>query len=117
DVDENIEVRRGTVSVFNGPLPVIRLFDTPEEEGQAVGAWLLERSVEGIKPHEAGVFVRSQAQLVRVRGAVEAAGLPFTLLDEKADVAAGHVSIGTMHLAKGLEFRAVVVMACDDEVI
>jgi ATP-dependent exoDNAse (exonuclease V) beta subunit len=28
----------------------------------------------------------------------------------------GHVSIGTMHLAKGLEFRAVV-MACDDEVI
>lgn len=27
------------------------------------------------------------------------------------------VSICTMHLAKGLEFRAVVVMACDDEVI
>ena len=30
---------------------------------------------------------------------------------------ADHVSICTMHLAKGLEFRAVVVMACDDEVI
>lgn len=29
----------------------------------------------------------------------------------------GHVSIGTMHLSKGLEFRAVVVMACDDEII
>jgi superfamily I DNA/RNA helicase len=29
----------------------------------------------------------------------------------------GHVSISTMHLAKGLEFGAVVVMACDDEVI
>jgi superfamily I DNA/RNA helicase len=27
------------------------------------------------------------------------------------------VSIGTMHLAKGLEFRAVAVMACDDEII
>ena len=27
------------------------------------------------------------------------------------------VSICTMHLAKGLEFRAVVVMACDDEVV
>ena len=25
--------------------------------------------------------------------------------------------MGTMHLAKGLEFRAVVGMACDDEVI
>ena len=29
----------------------------------------------------------------------------------------GHLSICTMHLAKGLEFRAVAVMACDDEVI
>jgi superfamily I DNA/RNA helicase len=29
----------------------------------------------------------------------------------------GHVAISTMHMAKGLEFRAVAVMACDDEVI
>lgn len=27
------------------------------------------------------------------------------------------VHVGTMHLAKGLEFRAVVVAACDDELI
>ena len=27
------------------------------------------------------------------------------------------VAIGTMHLAKGLEFKVVAVMACDDEVI
>ena len=27
------------------------------------------------------------------------------------------VSVGTMHLAKGMEFRAVCVMACDDEVV
>ena len=29
----------------------------------------------------------------------------------------GKVSVATMHLAKGLEFKAVAVMACDDEVI
>ncbi len=29
----------------------------------------------------------------------------------------GSITIGTMHLAKGLEFRAVAVMACDDEVL
>jgi len=33
------------------------------------------------------------------------------------DTAAGSASLCTTHLAKGLEFRAVVVMACDDEVI
>lgn len=32
-------------------------------------------------------------------------------------ISSGHIVIGTMHLAKGLEFRAVAVMACDDEVI
>jgi superfamily I DNA/RNA helicase len=34
-----------------------------------------------------------------------------------AHTRSGHLSIGTMHLAKGLEFRAVAVMACDDEII
>jgi superfamily I DNA/RNA helicase len=39
------------------------------------------------------------------------------VLDEQVETANGKLSISTMHLAKGLEFRAVVVMACDDEVI
>jgi superfamily I DNA/RNA helicase len=39
------------------------------------------------------------------------------MLDEHVETASGRVSIGTMHLAKGLEFRAVAVMACDDEII
>jgi superfamily I DNA/RNA helicase len=39
------------------------------------------------------------------------------MLDEHVETASGKVSMGTMHLAKGLEFRAVVVMACDDEII
>jgi bifunctional UDP-N-acetylglucosamine pyrophosphorylase / glucosamine-1-phosphate N-acetyltransferase len=30
---------------------------------------------------------------------------------------AGRISIGTMHFAKGLEFKAVAVMACDEEVL
>ena len=33
------------------------------------------------------------------------------------DVRPGGVNVATMHLAKGLEFRAVAVMACDDEVL
>ena len=36
---------------------------------------------------------------------------------KNVETTSGHVSISTMHLAKGLEFRGVVVMACDDEVI
>ena len=39
------------------------------------------------------------------------------ILDQKVEPTSGKVSISTMHLAKGLEFRAIVVMACDDEII
>ena len=68
-------------------------------------------------PHEIGVFVRSEKELDRARDAVDDAELPFKVLDENLETISGYVSISTMHLAKGLEFRAVVVMACDDEVI
>ncbi|MEI6656228.1 MAG: 3'-5' exonuclease, partial [Verrucomicrobiota bacterium] len=117
DVDGNREDRSDTISVFNGPPPVIRVFADEGDEVKGVTAWLLEQSTAGILPHEFGVFVRSDGQLDRARAAIAGAGLPFKVLDEHVETANGHVSICTMHLAKGLEFRAVVVMACDDEII
>src|SRR5262249_31598079 len=61
--------------------------------------------------------VRSATEFERARAAVTAAGVPSKVLDEKVDTAFGHVSITAMHLAKGLEFRGVAVMACDDEIV
>jgi superfamily I DNA/RNA helicase len=72
---------------------------------------------EGVKPHEIALFVRSPAQLARARSAAEAAGAPLKVLDDRVEPTSGHLSITTMHLAKGLEFRAVVVMACDDGIL
>ena len=117
DVDENTEVRRGTVSAFNGIDPTIAVLDTVEEEVIAIAEWIEARTREGVPPEEIGVFVRSEAELERAVAAIEAAGLPASNLDGGAEGAAGHAAVGTMHLAKGLEFRAVVVAACDDEVI
>ena len=117
DVDGNMEERRGTISVFNGPKPTIMVLDTPEDEIETVSNWLSDRASEGVMPHEMGVFVRSAAELERGGAAVENAGFPFRVLDDKVETTSGYVSISTMHLAKGLEFRAVCVMACDDEVI
>jgi len=68
-------------------------------------------------PHEIGLFVRLDAEVSRSRAAAEAAKVPYKVLDERVETASGHVSLGTMHLAKGLECRAVAVMAGDDEVI
>ena len=117
DVDGNSENRSDTVSIFNGPPPIIRSFGSETQEIQAVSTWISERSEAGIVPHEFGVIVRSDGQMDRARAAVAGAGLDFRVLDEHVDAVSGHVAISTMHLAKGLEFRAVVVMACDDEII
>ena len=117
DVDGNKEDRRGTISLFNGPEPAIQTLKSMDEETVAVSRWIAARAKEGVAPHEIGVFVRSPAQLDRARAAVTAVGIPFRVLDENVETVTGQVSVGTMHLAKGLEFRAVVVMCCDDEVI
>ena len=117
DVYGNTEQRSDTVSVFNGPAPDIRACPNQQDEIDVVAEWLSSRSKEGIAPHEFGVFVRSDAEIERAREAVQQAGMPFKILDENVETTSGFASICTMHLAKGLEFRAVVVMACDDEVL
>jgi mRNA-degrading endonuclease RelE of RelBE toxin-antitoxin system len=117
DVDGNTDDRKDTVSVFNGPAPVIQILTSENEEIKTVSAWLSEQLKAGVAPHEFGIFVRSEAELPRARAAVEDAGIPFKILDEHVETTSGYASISTMHLAKGLEFRAVVVMACDDEII
>jgi len=117
DVDGNVEERRGTVSVFNGDKPTILVLASVEDEIKAVGQWLLSRSKEGVLPHEMGVFVRSSEELERAQKAVKLAGLKFKVLDERVETTQDYVSISTMHLAKGLEFRVVAIMACDDEIL
>jgi hypothetical protein len=117
DVDGNTESRSDTVSVFNGPQPAIRSFTGESDEIKAVGQWMAELANAGLLPHEFGVFVRSEAQMDRAQAAVRASGMAYKILDEHVETVSGHVSICTMHQAKGLEFRAVVVMACDDEII
>ena len=117
DVDGNAEKRGATVSVFNGPAPEVRTFESPEDETAAVAEWLRAREAEGYAPHAIGVFVRSEWQVGRALSAVQAAGMRPVELDAGSRGVSGSVAVGTMHLAKGLEFRAVAVAACDDEVI
>jgi hypothetical protein len=117
DADGISEKRDDTVSVFNGPPPTVASLASAADEIDTVGKWIGERLAAGLLPHELGVFVRSDAQLDRAKAAVQKAGIPLRMLDERVETASGSASVSTMHLAKGLEFRAVVVMACDDDVI
>jgi len=117
DVDGNVESRKGAISVFNGPEPTICSYADADVESQAVGAWLKQCNASGVLPQEIGVFVRSENELSRAQAAVKAAGLQGRVLGKDMATEEGFVSITTMHLAKGMEFRVVAVMACDDDII
>ena len=117
DVDGNTEDRRGTVSVFNGPVPDIEIVGSIEEERAAVAQRLCNWIDEGLEPHEIAVFVRSEAELSRAHAAVDDAEIPSQVVGDRMETTHGRLSISPMHLAKGLEFRAVAVIACDDEIL
>lgn len=117
DVDGLEEERRGTISVFEGPAPEVVVTEDQADEIARIAAFITAAIADGVTPGEIGVFVRSRRELARARAGVEAAGLAPIELSERPVETIGHVAIGTMHLAKGLEFKAVVVMACDDEVL
>jgi len=117
DADGERVDRSKTISAFGGTPPVISVCDDEAAEQAAVVAFLQARMNDGVKPHEMAIMVREEAQLPRAQAAAQATGLPAVVLDQRLATLAGSLNLSTMHLAKGLEYRAVVVMACDDDVI
>ena len=71
DVDGYEDSRAGTISVFDGPEPIVRSFAGEQEEIAFVGDWLRSMVEGGTRPEEIGVFVRTEEQLSRARRAVE----------------------------------------------
>ena len=115
DVDGRDEERNGTVSVFNGPVPVVVIAADVAAEVAAVATFIKAALDDGIQPEEIGVFVRTRNVIDRTRDAVKAAGRDASEITLFKSGGIGHVRVGVMHLAKGLEFKAVAVMACDED--
>ena len=105
DTDGLEDERRGIISVFDGPPPEVKSLDTVAAEADAVRKTVETWLGDGIAPKEIGVFVRTPQLVTRARAAI--AGL----------VGAAEMTTAPMSLAKGLEFRAVVVMACDEGIL
>ena len=102
DRDGNEDERRGIISVFDGPSPEVKSFPTIAAEAKVVREIVATWLDEGIAAHEIGLFVRTPQLVLRARTAID--GL------KDAD----KMMTAQMSMAKGLEFRAVVVMACDE---
>jgi hypothetical protein len=105
DVDGIEDERLGTISVFEGPHPQIALCPSADAEARLVSDHLKSMANDGIPADEIGLFVRAPSLVDRAKEAVQLAGLD------------GEPTVSVMQLAKGLEFRAVIAMCCDEGIL
>jgi hypothetical protein len=117
DVDGLEDDRRGAVSVFDGIEPTVVIVDDEATERGAAASFIRQSLEDGIPPEQIAIFVRSLAELPRARAIAEAAALPHRTASSRKSSDDMATVVGTMHLAKGLEFRTVLVVACDEGVL
>jgi hypothetical protein len=109
---------RDAVSILNGPAPRVEGFTSRAEEASGLATWLETLTGEGMKLDEVAIFARTDAVLQdRVRPFLEAASFKYQFLNDDDPPGGDCVSIGTMHRAKGLEFKAVAIVGCESELL
>src|SRR5208283_5399237 len=115
EVDGEEETRQ-TISILRGPEPEIVAGKSVDDEVAALARRLRDLRARGIEPAQIAIFGRTP-RVVRERAdaALAQAGLTGRWLAPDSDLATDTVAIGTVHAAKGLEFRAVALVGCDAE--
>lgn len=100
--------------LLRGPDPILRATESAEEERAFVVDQVARWRTNGLRPEEIAVLARVEDRLTAVREALAATGVKTCGL---LDVDDGAVRVGTMHSAKGLEFKCVAIAGCEDEAI
>ena len=113
------EESRESASLITGAEPTIQICKDESEEIAAVGAWLEEMIQLGYEQGDIAVFTRRTKKLgsvcepaLRLVG-----GLKRRDLQDSRPASEEGIAFGTMHRAKGLEFKAVAVVGCGDDEI
>jgi superfamily I DNA/RNA helicase len=90
--------RLGVTSVFDGSAPEVHSFDTRADEVAAVKAWLENLAQSGVPSDDVVCLVRTSSLGVKIAPMVP-------------------VRVMYMHEAKGAEYRAVAVLALDQDIV
>jgi hypothetical protein len=112
-LDDEPDRLEGYVSPMHGRRPIVRPFPDREAEIDALVAQVRTWLNDGVEPSAIGVAARVNTLVQRVKGALNAAGVPAVSTQAKGD----GVRVATMHAMKGLEFRCVAVTGADEELV
>ncbi len=92
----------------HGPYPELRRFDGIPAERLFLIEWVRAQIAAGTPPGEVAVFHRKRTGVEKYLAALRSAGIPAINLKEEGEgTPDDSVIVSTIHLAKGLEYRAV----------
>jgi len=111
----------------DGEVPLVRGYDTDEQEAEHVATWLAAKHREDSPWRSMAVLARTNAQLELIAGYLSAAGIPHERrgpehspasdlhlspdVDRRVEEDTGDaVALSTIHRAKGLEFAHVAII-------
>ncbi len=117
DLDSEVYHRRSHC-LLHGPKPRLQGFETAAEEDEFIARRIEELLSEGLATDEIAIFARTGKRLESLRSCLEDRGIVPHLLsrDDEADPETA-IRVGTMHRAKGLEFKVVFAIDCSDGVL
>ncbi len=117
DFDEGAEDRRSR-SLLKGPAPTLNGFASAVEHDGFVLQQIQRLIAQGLSAKEIAIFARSATHLKSIRETLTGAGLEIVPLSADEDLAENDgVNLGTMHRAKGLEFKVVFVVNCGQGIV
>jgi hypothetical protein len=118
DLDGGTESRKGTRSLLHGPMPTVQGFKVAKDQEGFVVTQIGQLLGQGLMPREIAVFCRVGARLEPLQQALAAVGIPvYSLGRDEEDVQPDGVHFGTMHRAKGLEYKVVFAYDCTEGVV
>jgi hypothetical protein len=115
DLNGELEERKGTISLLRGPDPTIYGFKTQTQQLQFVTKEIQQLLKQGSALDEIAIFARTNDALKPVESGLEAAKLAYQRLSRDGEPQSNAIHLGTMHRAKGLEFKVVFVVNLSDD--
>lgn len=111
DLDLASDTLAGARSVFAGPAPTFKEFKSPAAEDKGIAAEVNKWVKEGISLSDVAVFAFDQKAVGEIAESLSSGGISSVVVTSKSDEdkLGQAVRVMTMHRAKGLEFRAVIL--------
>ncbi|MDV8023812.1 UvrD-helicase domain-containing protein [Rhodococcus sp. IEGM 1330] len=111
DLDTESDTLQGARSVFGGPEPEIISFKNSQAESAGIAALVKSWCADGLRASDIAVFAYEKRHMTELVESLTAEGLKSAIVgpDTREEKLGDVVRVMTMHRAKGLEYRGVVL--------